>query len=95
MKPMSKAERKLRMGIEAMMDKANWEMYGRSLSKDERRDNYLRDIIFLEKLAMQVSDQIECRKASEKVLRETLQSTRYRIESTIEADSFEYLVLRP
>ncbi len=93
MRPNSKAERKLRRGIEAMVDKANMKFYGWDSSEGERQERYLGDIVFSERLAMQVADIIECRKASEKYLQENLRCKRYRVEATIDAESFNYSVL--
>ena len=95
MEPISRGERKLRKGIEAMMDKANHEFYGKRMTDGERRELYLRDVAFMERLAAQVADQIECRKLGEVSLRDSLQLRRYVVESRIDGESFDYLVTGP
>jgi hypothetical protein len=95
MEPKSRGERKLRKGIEAMMDKANQEFYGNRMTDSETKELYLRDVVFMEKLAAQVADQIKCRKLAEISLRDSLQERRYSVESRIDGESFDYLIGGP
>ena len=95
MGPKSRGERKLRKGIEAMMDKANHEFYGKRMTDGETRALYLNDVVFVEKLAAQVADQIKCRKLGELSLKDSSKHRRYVVESRIDGESFDYLVSGP
>ena len=93
MRSISRSERKLRRGIEAMICKANWKYYGRLPYKDE--DKYLRhrDEELLGRLALQIADEVDYHKKAEKYLMENLEAKKFRFEATTDGESFEYSIL--